>query len=213
MSTIMEMAVNERPREKMLARGEDMLSNAELLQVIIGSGIKGADVRRIAADILRILEDNQGRIKLDELLFIRGVGKATALKLIASLRLMQRFVKTGTLVTVPEDAVRLLEDIRYKNQEHFVVITLDGANRMIQKRIITVGTVNASLVHPREVFADAITDRAASIVVAHNHPSGTLEPSQPDREVTKRLREAGVLLGIQLFDHIIVTADGYTSVD
>ncbi len=213
MLAIQEMAVHERPREKMLARGEDMLTNAELLQVIIGSGIRGADVRRISHDILKILNGTQGTIKLDELLAIRGVGMATALKLLASLRLMQRFVKTGTVVTQAEHAVPLLEDIRYKSQEHFVVITLDGANRMIQKRVVTVGTINASLVHPREVFADAITDRAASIVVAHNHPSGTLAPSQPDIEVTRRLRDAGKLLGIQLFDHIIVTADGFVSVD
>ncbi len=213
MSTISEMEVNERPREKMLARGEEMLSNAELLQVIIGSGIKGADVTRIASEILEILENNQGDIRLVELLSIRGVGQATALRLIASLRLMRRFVKTGTLITRPEHVIPLLEDIRYKRQEHFVVITLDGANRVLKKRTITVGTINASLVHPREVFADAITDRAASIVVAHNHPSGTLEPSQPDIDVTCRLRDAGKLLGIQLFDHIIVTADGHVSVD
>ena len=207
------MAVGERPRERMLAHGDDMLSNEELLQVIIGSGVRGADVITISRQILQILRLNGGNVTLDELLTIRGVGEATALRLLASLRLMQRFTNTGTLITMPEQAIPLLEDIRYKQQEHFVVITLDGANRVIQKRIVTIGTINASLVHPREVFAEAITDRAASIVVAHNHPGGSLRPSQPDIDVTDRLRAAGTLLGIQLFDHIIITRDGFCSVE
>jgi DNA repair protein RadC len=197
----------------MLAHGDDMLSNEELLQVIIGSGVRGADVITISRQILQILRLNGGNVTLDELLTIRGVGEATALRLLASLRLMQRFTNTGTLITMPEQAIPLLEDIRYKQQEHFVVITLDGANRVIQKRIVTIGTINASLVHPREVFAEAITDRAASIVVAHNHPGGSLRPSQPDIDVTDRLRAAGTLLGIQLFDHIIITRDGFCSVE
>lgn len=211
--SISSLAVEERPREKMLTHGDDMLSNEELLQVIIGSGVRGGDVISMSKQILHKLREKGGNITLDELLSIRGVGKATALRLLASLRLMQRFANTGTLITMPEHAIPLLEDIRYKQQEHFVVITLDGASRVIEKRIITVGTINASLVHPREVFADAITDRAASIVVAHNHPGGSLRPSQPDIDVTTRLRASGSLLGIQLFDHIIVTRDGYCSVE
>ena len=112
----------------------------------------------------------------------------------------------------PEKAVEQLSDIRDKKQEYFLYLTLDGANRLIAKRIITIGTLTSSLVHPREVFAEAITDRAASIIVAHNHPSGNLEPSQADREVTERLRDAGDLLGVKLIDHIVVTKDSYSSI-
>lgn len=104
-----------------------------------------------------------------------------------------------------EKAVEQLSDIRDKKQEYFVCLTLDGANRLIAKRIITIGTLTASLVHPREVFADAITDRAASIIVAHNHPSGNLEPSQADKDVTTRLQNAGEVTGINLIDHVIVS--------
>ena len=112
----------------------------------------------------------------------------------------------------PEKAVEQLSDIRDKKQEYFVCLTLDGANRLIAKRIITIGTLTSSLVHPREVFAEAITDRAASIIVAHNHPSGNLEPSQADREVTKRLKDVGELLGIELIDHVVITQECYKSI-
>ncbi len=212
-SRIKDLAVNERPREKMLAKGQRNLSNLELLQVVIGSGIRGADVTQISQDIEKLLVGQHGKLELEQLTSIRGVSTATATKLLASLELTSRFVKTGITIVDDNDVLPLLTDIRYKKQEHFMVITLDGANRVIERRIITVGTINASLVHPREVFADAITDRAASIVVAHNHPGGSLEPSQPDLAVTKRLRDAGKLLGIQLFDHIIVTADSHVSID
>ena len=112
----------------------------------------------------------------------------------------------------PEKAVEQLSDIRDKKQEYFVCLTLDGANRLIAKRIITIGTLTASLVHPREVFAEAISDRVASIIVAHNHPSGTLTASSADSEVTQRLEEAGVVLGIKLVDHLIVSSSGHLSI-
>ena len=112
----------------------------------------------------------------------------------------------------PEKAVEQLSDIRDKKQEYFLYLTLDGANHLIAKRIITIGTLTASLVHPREVFAEAITDRAASIIVAHNHPSGNLEPSQADRGVTSRLKEASAIIGIELIDHIIVTKNTNISI-
>jgi DNA repair protein RadC len=105
-----------------------------------------------------------------------------------------------------------LADIRDKKQEYFVCLTLDGANRLITKRVISIGTLTSSLVHPREVFADAITDRAASIIVAHNHPSGTLTPSDADRQVTERLREAGELLGVALIDHILLTKTDFVRI-
>ena len=116
------------------------------------------------------------------------------------------------IIDSPEKAVEQLSDIRDKKQEYFVCLTLDGASRLIAKRIITIGTLTASLVHPREVFAEAITDRAASIIVAHNHPSGNLEPSDADTLITERLREAGSLLGVPLIDHIIVSCKSFRTV-
>lgn len=208
-SPILALRPVDRPREKLVAKGEAHLSSQELLQVVIGSGIAGADVTKIADDILVVMEACNGKPSLDDLMKIRGVSLATASKLVASLELTGRFNQTGRLVLDEDHVLELLADIRTKPQEHFVVLTLDGANRLIEKRVITIGTLNASLVHPREVFADAITDRAAAIIVAHNHPGGTLEPSGPDIVVTKRLRAAGELLGIRLLDHIIVTASAH----
>jgi DNA repair protein RadC len=212
-TSIKALAVHERPREKMLAKGQANLSNRELLQVVIGSGIRGADVTVIAEQILDLLERYHCKPTLEQLLDIRGVSTATATKLLASLELTGRLNYSGHKIETEDDVLPLLADIRYKKQEHFVVLTLDGANRLIEKRVVTIGTLNASLVHPREVFADAITDRAAGIVVAHNHPGGSLEASGPDIVVTKRLRAAGELLGIKLLDHLIVTATAHCVVD
>ena len=134
--------------------------------------------------------------------------------IVASLELARRYLLDSDqpIIDSPEKAVELLSDIRDKKQEYFVCLTLDGANRLIAKRVVTIGTLTASLVHPREVFADAIADRAASIIVAHNHPSGSLRPSEADVAVTRRLQDVGDLLGIILGDHIIVTAQGYKSI-
>lgn len=213
MPTIQSLAVHERPREKLLARGQGNLSDVELLQVVIGSGIRGADVTAIADSILQLLQRHNGKVTVDQLLRVRGVGKAAATKLVASLELTGRFNHTGKQIMDESAVLGMLEDIRYRKQEHFIVITLDGANRLIEKRIVTVGTLNESLVHPREVFADAITDRAAGIVVAHNHPGGSMHASGPDLLVTKRLRAAGELLGIKLLDHIVITPQGHFSID
>jgi len=138
---------------------------------------------------------------------VTGMGPARITEILAALELSRRFLidSEQPIIDSPEKAVEQLADIRDKKQEHFVVMTLDGANRLIAKRIITIGTLTSSLVHPREVFADAITDRAASIIVAHNHPSGNLEPSQADMEITNRLKEAGEIIGIKLIDHIVMT--------
>jgi DNA repair protein RadC len=121
-------------------------------------------------------------------------------------------VSERPIIDSPEKAVEQLSDVRDKKQEYFVCLTLDGANRLIAKRIITIGTLTASLVHPREVFAEAISDRAASIIVAHNHPSGNTEPSQADHDVTERLQRAGELLGIELIDHVVITSKDYKSI-
>ena len=202
------------PREKLQARGAEGLSDYELLMAIIGSGNKQADVSKIARDIKKLLANKSGDITYDDLMNIVGLGPAKATELMASLELCKRQLKLfdAPIIDSPAKAVELLADIRDKRQEYFACVTLDGANRLIEKRTITIGTLTASLVHPREVFADAITDRAASIIVAHNHPSGNLQPSDADRAVTERLREAGELLGIALTDHIIVTKSSFTSI-
>ena len=203
-----------RPREKLQARGAEALSDYELLMAIIGSGVAGADVTKVARDVQKLLKEKASELTLDDLLAIKGLGLAKATPIMAGYELWRRQfeVSERPIIDSPEKAVEQLADIRDKKQEYFVCLTLDGANRLIAKRIVTIGTLTASLVHPREVFADAITDRAASIIVAHNHPSGNLQPSQADRDVTDRLREAGELLGVTLLDHVIVTKDGFRAI-
>lgn len=204
-----------RPREKLQARGAEALSDYELLMAIIGSGTQYADVTKLAREVQKILKEKGSELAYEDLLSVKSLGPAKATNIMAGFELWRRQfeVSERPIIDSPEKAFEQLSDIRDKKQEYFVCLTLDGANRLIAKRIITIGTLTASLVHPREVFADAITDRAASIIVAHNHPSGNLEASAADREVTERLCSAGNLLGIKLIDHIIASKDSFSTTD
>ncbi len=203
-----------RPREKLQARGAESLSDYELLMAIIGSGNAQADVTKIARDVRKLLAEKGSVLTYEDLLGVKSLGPAKATQIMAGFELWRRQfeVSERPIIDSPEKAVAQLADIRDKKQEYFVCLTLDGANRLITKRVISIGTLTSSLVHPREVFADAITDRAASIIVAHNHPSGTLTPSDADRQVTERLREAGELLGVALIDHILLTKTDFVRI-
>ena len=203
-----------RPREKLQARGAEALSDYELLMAIIGSGTQYADVTKLAREVQKLLKEKGSELAYEDLLNVKSLGPAKATNIMAGFELWRRQfeVSERPIIDSPEKAVEQLADIRDKKQEYFVCLTLDGANRLIAKRIITIGTLTSSLVHPREVFADAITDRAASIIVAHNHPSGTLTASSADSEVTQRLEEAGVVLGIKLVDHLVVSSSGHLSI-
>ena len=203
-----------RPREKMQTRGAASLSDYELLMAMIGSGSAEADVTKIARDVLKLIKEKASELVLDDLLEIKGLGLAKATPIMAGFELWRRQyeVSEHPIVDDTEKAAEHLADLRDKKQEYFVCLTLDGANRLISKRVISIGTLTSSLVHPREVFAEAITDRAAGIIVAHNHPSGNLQASDADRAVTERLRDAGELLGIKLLDHVVVTAKSHASI-
>lgn len=203
-----------RPREKLQARGAEALSDYELLMAIIGSGTQYADVTKLAREVQKLLKEKGSELAYEDLLSVKSLGPAKATNIMAGFELWRRQfeVSDRPIIDSPEKAVEQLSDIRDKKQEYFVCLALDGANRLIAKRIITIGTLTSSLVHPREVFADAITDRAASIIVAHNHPSGTLTASSADSEVTQRLEEAGAVLGIKLVDHLIVSSSGHLSI-
>ena len=205
----------DRPREKLARYGTARLSDLELLMAIIGSGNKQADVGKIAREVLKIVRKKGGDVSYDDLRGVVGLGDAKIPVIVASLELARRYLLDSDqpIIDSPEKAVELLVDIRDKKQEYFVCLTLDGANRLIAKRVVTIGTLTASLVHPREVFADAIADRAASIIVAHNHPSGSLRPSQVDITTTERLKHAGELLGVPLVYHLIITKQSFRIID
>lgn len=203
---IHEIPTLDRPREKLQRKGQAALSDFELLQVMIGSGTAGADVGQIARQVQKLLQKGTESISLESLSALHGVSIATAGKIMASLELAKRhLVRDVEPLRTMQDILVRLADIRTKQQEYFVCLSLDGGQRLIAHRTITIGTLDAVLAHPREVFADAIVDRAACILVAHNHPSGDPTPSQKDTALTQQLAAAGQLLGIPLRDHVIVT--------
>ncbi len=202
----------DRPREKLAARGAKVLSDTELLAVILGSGIRGRDVLQIARSLTRKLHKSGEHIDVKSLLSVEGIGFARACQIVASFEFARRRItKDGLFIQSAEDALPLVSHIIDKKQEHFLCISLNGANEVIGNRLVTVGLLTSSLVHPREVFADALSERAASVILAHNHPSGLLEPTADDLAATRRLVEAGQILGISVLDHIIVSRKGYLS--
>lgn len=206
---------HDRPREKLAARGPQALSDTELIALLLGRGTKERDVRQVASDVEGYLKKAEGDLSYGDLLAIDGIGSAKACEIMACFELGRRYLGgdgvSGHRITCPEDVLPLVTEWRCKKQEYFFCITLNGAGEVIKRRIVTVGILNQSLVHPREVFSDAITDRAASVILVHNHPSGTLEPSTQDIGITRQLVEAGSILGIRVLDHIIVTKKGYSS--
>ena len=213
MKKMKDVPQKDRPREKIASKGASALSDTELIEAIIGRGTKNRDVREISKDISRLVNEHGNAIGYDDLQAIDGIGPTKASQIMSCFELGRRYFgpKDNGKVTRPEDILPLVAHLREKRQEHFVCIALNGAGEVLGNRVITVGLLNHSLVHPREVFADAITDRAASVICVHNHPSGSLEPSSQDIAITTQLKEAGSILGIQLIDHIIVTRTGHVS--
>lgn len=210
-----EIPERDRPRERLIQRGAKALRTRELIAVIIGRGTRGRDVLAVSDEIERVLEEQRQDVTVERLTAIPGVGKAKACQLLAALEIARRFrdQNEGLRITSPEEVLSLpdVAAIRQRQQEHFLAVTLNGAGEVIHARTLTVGLLNASQIHPREAFADAITDRAAAVVFVHNHPSGSLEPSGPDLAITRQLVEAGELLGIQVLDHLIVSKRGHRS--
>ncbi len=212
MKRIKDLPEFNRPREKLRERGEQALSDVELIAVILGSGNKGQDVMSLSAKVARLLAKHKGNISLKMLTGMEGIGLAKAAQILASFELARRYIITESVrVSQASEVVPLLKDIAEKQQEYFVCISLNGANEVMEKRVVTVGLLNKTQVHPREVFADAITDRAASVILSHNHPSGELKPSDSDLKIHKQLSDAGKILGIGVLDHIIVSKKGYYS--
>ena len=199
MKTIKELHNDDKSREKLVKKGVQALKNDELLSVLIGSGIKGKDVRKLSKEIIAIFDDDFEGLSLDRLRSIHGLGVAKASQIISAIELAKRYISVSNKkITSAEDVYKELKYFSTKQQEYFLVITLDGASHIINKRTVFIGTLNQSLVHPREVFADAIADRAAGIIIAHNHPSGTLSASRADLAITQRLDEVSKLVGIEL---------------
>jgi len=212
MKKLNELYEGDKPREKLLRKGAPALKDYELMALLLGSGVPGKDVLRLSQEVVALFDAGIGTLHLEALTGIHGMGEAKAAQILAAVELSRRhLVKQNVQIASAADVFTLLSEYAVKKQEYFLALTLDGASHLIEKRIISIGTLNQSLVHPREVFADAVADRAAGIIVAHNHPGGQLAPSREDERVTVRLKEAGQLLGIELLDHVILTKDGFLS--
>lgn len=201
----------DRPRERLMNDGADALSNAELLAIMLRTGTRNESALHLAARILRACGGLRQLVDMDiaELMRIRGIGPAKAVQLRAGIelgrRLARRTADPSPAIRRPEDAADLvMEDLRYEMKEHFVCLFLNTKNQVIGRETLSVGTLNASLVHPREVFRAAIKRGSAAIICLHNHPSGDPTPSPEDIALTGRLRDAGALVGIDVLDHIVI---------
>jgi len=203
----------ERPREKLEKYGVKKLAEFELLAILLGSGIEGLNVLQLSKNILGIIQKiGIKKITLEDLLKIKGLGKAKASQILATVELGQRLqADKRREILSAEDIWNLCVDIRDSKKEHFIAFYIDTQNCLIERQIISIGTLNASLVHPREVFEPAVRLSASSVILAHNHPSGNCEPSQDDIEITKRLTESGKILGMEIADHVIVVKDKFWS--
>ncbi len=212
--TIKDLPKVERPREKLMQYGPEKLSNSELLAILLRSGKKGENVIELANKILkRFSKDELPNLTFNDLKNYSGLGPAKACEIIACFELGKRLLKDkkAEIYLTPREIWEELKDLRDHKKEHFVIFYLDSRNQEIKREIISVGSLNANLVHPREVFEPAVRNLAAQIILAHNHPSGDPEPSEDDLEITKRLAEAGKILGIEVIDHIIITKTGFIS--
>jgi DNA repair protein RadC len=209
---ISDIPEQDRPREKLLSKGADALSDQELLAVLLGKGTRQMDVMTLAAKMARVIDEKGLRVRVADLTGLDGVGEAKATLILAAIEFARRRIKPeGMKIETPADVLPLIRHYADRKQEHFISVTINGANEVINVRVVSIGLIDRTPVHPREVFADAVVDRASGIVVAHNHPAGCLEPSSLDTEVTQQLRKAGDLMGIPLLDHIIFNRNGYFS--
>jgi DNA repair protein RadC len=207
-----QIPAHDRPREKLIAKGPGALSDQELLAILLGSGTPAIDVMTLAGKLSRIVDQKGLSLKLEDLTSTEGMGPAKATLILAAIEFARRRIKPdGTKITTPADLLPLVRHYADRKQEHFLCATINGANEVLNVRVISIGLIDRSPVHPREVFADAVADRASGIIVAHNHPAGNLEPSPGDTEVTRQLKAAGENVGIQLLDHIIFNRTGYFS--
>ncbi len=201
-----------RPREKLLERGVAALRDEELLAILLHTGVRGKSALDLARKILKEAGKALPRWTVEDFRTIPGVGEAKAAQIVAAFELARRFQGTRRFpIQKPEDVLPYVRHIAHRKQEHVLCLTLNGAGEVIEVHEVTVGLVNTSQIHPREVFAPAIVDRAAAVILVHNHPSGNLTPSREDLAVTRQMVEAGKLLGIDVLDHIILTRDGFLS--
>jgi DNA repair protein RadC len=217
--TVRDLPIGERPRERLFKLGSEALSAQEILAIILGRGTKGESVMMISQKLVSRFGNLKSiaNASFEELTQTKGIGPAKAAQIKAALELSKRLEADADegpkpMLKSPEDvAAAVRSQLKGKKKEHFLVLCLDTRNRLIKRTLVSMGSLDTSIVHPREVFKEAVSSCAASVVFAHNHPSGDPEPSKEDVELTKRLAKAGELMGIDVLDHIIVCDKSHVS--
>jgi len=210
---IMDLPKECRPREKLLISGAQNLSDKELISILLGKGVKGKNLFSLSEEVLNQLDLLNYEVNETLLMKISGLGKAKIASIAAAIEFSRRILcPKSKRIKSSSDIYPYIQHFADRKQEVFVCASLNGANEIIAIRVVSIGLINKTLVHPREVFADPISDRASAVIVCHNHPSGNLEPSDEDKEITRRLKDASSVLGIPLLDHIIFSETGYKSV-
>jgi DNA repair protein RadC len=204
MKRLYDLPKQDRPREKLLRIGPQALSDHELLAILLGCGTRENDVMSIATKLTTILDKKNQKVTVGDLLGLPGIGSAKAALITAALEFSRRRIHPeGNKITSPNDVIALIRHFADRKQEHFIVISLNGAHEVIATRVVSIGSVNTARIHPREIFADPLSDGASAVIVAHNHTSGSILPSESDKKVTERLRTAARILRIGFLDHII----------
>ncbi|MFH1900337.1 MAG: DNA repair protein RadC [Patescibacteria group bacterium] len=218
MPKIKDIPKVDRPREKLIEKGPMNLRDVELMAILLGTGRIGKNVLEVAAEILK-KHPMKKLISLNykELSEIKGIGPGKACSLLAAMELTKRAldVEDNNLPAInnAKDAMAQLQELRTAKKEHFVVLYLNARNQLVHKETISIGTLNASLVHPREVFKPAIDCLASNIILAHNHPSGDVEASEEDIELTRRIKRAGDIIGIEVIQHIVISNNNYKIIE
>jgi DNA repair protein RadC len=207
----------DRPRERLIKLGPDALRDSELLAVIIGSGTRGYNALRVAQKLLKKYSGQElCKATVKELQSNQGVGEARACQLTAAFEFSRRFLLQDdgetVIIRTPSDVYKATYELRKAKKEYLLALYLNARNRLIKKEIISIGSLNANIVHPREVFEPAVAVAAASLILVHNHPSGQPDPSDDDISLTKRLVLAGEIMGIEILDHIIVGEKDFVSI-
>ncbi|WP_117170441.1 RadC family protein [Paraliobacillus sediminis] len=216
--TMKDIPKQDRPRERLIELGASHVSNQELLAILLGTGTREESVQDLAQRVLMHFEGINllRESTFEELTAIKGIGMVKAVLILASIELGKRMNQLKPqeryVIRSPEDGANfVMEEMRLLNQEHFVCLFLNTKNQIIHRQTVFIGSLNASIVHPREVYREAVKRSAASIICVHNHPSGDPSPSQEDIQVTKRLAECGKMIGIELLDHLVIGDQKFVS--
>jgi len=212
MKKIKELPINERPRERLLQKGARALADHELLAIILGKGSQKNDVLSLSKKLVKTIDEKGLDFQAKDIIEIDGIGEAKATAIASAFEFVRRRIKPeGLKIKFPVDILPLIQHYGDRKQEHFLCISINGTNEVMNVRVVTIGLVNKSHVHPREVFADVISERASAVIIAHNHPNGELKASAEDVTITKRIKDAANVLGINLLDHIIFNTKSYYS--